>query len=394
MDRDYIDLLALQHSLRLGVEEIFPGRLWVKAEVSSIQVKSNGHCYIDLVQSGDGTALARAKAVVWRSRYVQLAPKFEDASGGLLTPGTEVLLLVRASYSELYGLTLTVEDVEPRFSLGAAELLRRRTIERLGAEGLMDRQKSLGLALVPRRLAVISAEGSAGYGDFMRHLTENEFGFAFDVRFFGATMQGAEAPSSMAEAVSCAESGDDWTPDAILLIRGGGSAFDLACFDDYGLCLAIATCGIPVFTAIGHDKDYHVADMVAYDFVKTPTALADRFIDALASEDERITSVGTTLRLALRSRVATVLLDHSRVVEALRRAFDRRLSEMTSRLDLLDSRVRSADPRSVLSRGYVLVSDSRGVLLKSAGKVAVGDKIEITFGDGSIVASVEKKNKT
>lgn len=394
MDRDYIDLLALQRSLRLGVEEIFPERLWVKAEVSSIQVKSNGHCYMDLTQSGDGAALARAKAVVWRSRYAQLAPKFKDGAGALLAPGTEALLLVRVSYSELYGLTLTVDDIEPRFSLGAAELLRRRTVERLEADGMMDRQKSLGLALIPRRLAVVSAEGAAGYGDFMRHLTENEFGFAFDVRFFGATMQGADAPASIADALSRAECGEDWTPDAVLLIRGGGSAFDLACFDDYGLCLAIACCSIPVFTAIGHDKDYHVADMVAYDFVKTPTALADRFIDVLASEDERITSIGTNLRLALRSRVATVLLDHSRTVDALRRAFDLRISEMSSRLDLLSSKVRSADPRSVLARGYVLVSDSRGVLLKSVGNVSVGDKIEISFSDGSLVASVEKKNRT
>ena len=117
---------------------------------------------------------------------------------------------------------------------------------------------------------------------------------------FPATMQGNQAPESISDALEEVQTASKQY-DAVLILRGGGSNFDLQCFDDYGLCFNIANCPLPVFTAIGHDKDYHVADMVAYDFVKTPTALADLFIDCVAAEDERISNFSNRLRLAIHS---------------------------------------------------------------------------------------------
>lgn len=366
MVREAIDLFELQMSLREGVESLFPARLWVKAELASVQVKSNGHCYMDLCQNEGGRTVAKAKAVIWRSRYMQLAPYFREVAGSDLCPGMEILARVQVSYSELYGLTLTIDEVEPGLTLGAAELEKRRTIEKLVADGLIDRQKGLEPSALPYRLAVISARDAAGYGDFSRHLHENPYGFVFAVDLFEATMQGQDAPASISDAIAAVEcSGDAY--DAILIMRGGGSALDLACFDDYGLCLAIANCGIPVFTAIGHDRDYHVADMVAYSFVKTPTAMADLFIDAFAAEDERISSYGTRLRLAFSSRLAS----------------------MEARMEMLHARIKGADPRNLLARGYTLAVDSHGVVLKSAAGVSSGQEISVMFADGSIEAVVK-----
>ena len=178
-------------------------------------------------------------------------------------------------------------------------------------------------------------------------------------------MQGESAPESISDAIAAVESAPEQY-DAVLIMRGGGSALDLACFDDYGLCFTIANCRIPVYTAIGHDRDSHVADMVAYCSVKTPTALADVFVDALAAEDERISSFGTRLRLAFASR----------------------LSSMDAALDLLAGRIRSADPRNVLARGYTLVADASGHVLKSADSLRSGDRIRVLFGDGSREAEV------
>lgn len=365
MDRDYIDLFGLQRLMREGIGELFPGKIWVRAELASVQAKANGHCYMDLTGSEDGRVVARAKAVIWRSRFIPLSAKFREAAGEELRAGMEVLVQVMVSYSELYGLTLTIDDIEPCFTVGAAELLRKRTIERLAAEGLLDRQKALSLSEMPRRLAVISARDAAGYGDFLRHLEDNEFGFAFDVHLIEASMQGEGAPASICDAISVAETASE-PYDAILILRGGGSSFDLSCFDDYGLAFTIANCPVPVFTAIGHERDYHVADMVANDFVKTPTALADRFIDAMAAEDERISSYSTRLRLA----------------------FSSRLSSMGAALEMMAARIRSADPRAVLSRGYTLVADSCGVVLKSASSIMEGDRISVLFEDGTINATV------
>ena len=370
MTADCIDLYELQQQLRDGLEELFPGRIWVRAEIASIQAKANGHCYLDLSQSGEKGVIAKAKAVIWRSHYLQIASYFEAAVGSPMQPGMMIMARVQVSYSELYGLTLTIDEVEPQFTLGEAELERRRTIARLTEDGLMDRQKQLELPLLPYRLAVVSARDAAGYGDFCRHLQDNEYGFVFRVDLFEATMQGKEAPESIVDALGRVESAPE-PYDAVLIMRGGGSALDLACFDDYGLCIAIAECSIPVFTAIGHDRDFHVADMVAFSFVKTPTALADEFIDAYAAEDERISAFGTRLRLALGDKIA----------------------QMESRLDQLASRIRSADPRSLLSRGYSLVTDSRGVVLKSAAAVAPGDILDVMFADGTLVTEVRARKE-
>ncbi len=366
METDYIDLLELQAMLREEIEDSFPERVWVRAEIASVQAKANGHCYLDLSQSEDGRIVAKAKAVIWRSRYVPLRAYFREATGGDLAAGMEVLLRVQVSYSELYGLSLTVDEIEPRFTLGAAELQRRQTLEKLAADGLLDRQQELEPALLPYRLAVISARDAAGYGDFRRHLEENAYGFAFEVVLFEATMQGEDAPASIVDALERVECSPE-PFDAVLLMRGGGSALDLACFDDYGLCFAIANCPVPVYTAIGHDRDVHVADRVAYDAVKTPTALADRFIDAFAAEDERISAFGNRLRMA----------------------FAARLAAMEQRVLALGERIRAADPRGVLARGYTLVTDAGGVVVKSARQLPPGTKFKVMFADGTVEAVSE-----
>ena len=363
-DQETISLLELQEMIRDGVESAVPDKLWVKAEVASIQARNNGHCYLELCENEDGRMLAKARAVIWKGIWFALRKYFVDATGSDLAPGMQILARVQANYSELYGLTLVIDEIEPQFTIGAAELEKRKTIEKLEKEGLIEKQKELTLADLPYSLAVISAGDAAGYGDFCRHLEENEYGFRFSVTLFQAMMQGEQAPESISDALQEIEAAGGY--DAILIMRGGGSRLDLACFDDYGLAFAIANCSIPVFTAIGHDRDYSVADMVAYDFVKTPTALADLFIDAFAAEDERISSFSNRLRLALAGKIST----------------------MENAVALLEHRIKAADPRNILTRGYSLVTDAFGVVLKSAAALRPGDSLRIHFADGSVDVQV------
>lgn len=367
-----ISLYELQEMVRGNLEDGFPEQLWVKAEIAQIQVRSNGHCYLELSQSVEGTLVAKAKAVIWKSRYGAIARAFREAVGAQapnnsgLVPGITILALVQVNYSELYGFSLVINDIEPQYTLGEAELQKQKTIARLTEDGMMDAQQKLSLKALPYNLAVISAPDAAGLGDFRKHLKENEFGFVFNVTLFPATMQGAQAPESITDAIQTIETLE--APyDAILILRGGGSALDLACFDDYSLALAIASCSIPVFTAIGHERDMHVADMVAYDYVKTPTALADEFIDAFAAEDERISSFSTRLRLAFTSR----------------------LTQMEGQLDNLEQRIKAADPRQILSKGYTLITNEKGVVIKSAKDAKIGEKITILFEDGKVTAEVQ-----
>ena len=279
-----------------------------------------------------------------------------------------ILVRVQVSFSELYGLTLVIDDIDAEVTLGQKELQRRQTLERLRAEGLMELQQELALPLLPYRLAVISAKDAAGYGDFTRHLLGNEYGFAFDVDLFEAAVQGASAPESISAALEAAQNAEKHY-DAVLIMRGGGSNLDLDCFDDYGLAAAIAGCSIPVLTAIGHERDCHIADLVAHAHVKTPTALADLLLDCYMAEDENIASYTTRLRLA----------------------FQNKLYLMESAVETLRQRILSADPRKILSRGYSLALDSDGVVLKGAGKVEPGDKISVMFADGTLKCEVYGK---
>ena len=374
---EYMDLLTLQNTIKEGLTELFPESVWVKAEIAAVQARMNGHCYLDLVQSEDGRQLAKVKAVIWKSKFPLLRAFFRDATGKDLEVGQQILVLAEVNYSELYGLSLVIDDINPEFTLGDAELKKQQTIKMLQEEGMMDLQQKLELPAIPYRLAVISAPDAAGFGDFKRHLTENQYGFYFEVDLFPATMQGETAPESIADALGAVEAAGvadkkrrntKGAYDAVLILRGGGSNLDLACFDDYGLALAIAQCPIPVFTAIGHDKDYHVADMVAYRFVKTPTALADEFIDMYSAEDERIGSLGA--RLA--------------------RAFAAKIQQRLSALDELDRRIKAADPRAVLKRGYTLAVDANGRVIKSAAAVKAGDSVSIMLTDGTLTATIEK----
>lgn len=421
MEQDYLELLELQQIIREGVEEAVPGSVRVRAEVASIQQKGNGHCYMELCQSDERIQLAKVRAIIWRSQAAGLLGKFARATGAPLQPGVAVIFEVRVNYSELYGVSLIIEDIDVSSTLGEAELRRSRTLERLEKEGLLDLQKELALPAMPYRLAVISAADAAGYGDFRRHLLENEYGFAFDVTLYPATMQGDTAPASIVAALEVAAASGPGlpssdssatTPDAILILRGGGSTLDLACFDDYDLCAAIANCPIPVFTAIGHDRDQHAADLVANTAVKTPTALADLFVDAVAAEDERISSYAGRLKLAFTAKISAQEDKITRAAARVRLALVSKLSAQTAATDKiqhrihfalnhtitaadaalskLETRITAANPRLLLDRGYTLITNAKGALLKRASDAGSGEQIRVLYPDGSLKCTVNE----
>ena len=204
-ERSFIELFDLQTLLREGLEEAFPEMLWVRAEISSIKARRGSHCYLELSQSEeDGTLTAKVRAIIWAGKYTVISNYFESVVGSPMQEGMTLLFQIRVNYSELYGLSLIVNDVDASVMLGAQEEARQKTIARLRKEGRFETQKALPLAALPYRIAVISAEDAAGYRDFMRHLHENEYGFTFRTVLFPAVMQGTQAPASMAAALESA----------------------------------------------------------------------------------------------------------------------------------------------------------------------------------------------
>ena len=387
MAKDYWELSELLAKVKESVSDAFPERYWVKAEISSWAPRANGHCYLTLSESVGGKQVADIRAMIWRGQFHQLRTFFESETGQPLQAGITVLVRVQVNFSELYGISLYIDDIDPAFTVGEQALAKKRALEKLTAGGYLEMQQELALPRLPYRLAVITSKTAAGYGDFRRHLLENEAGYVFQPDLYEALMQGEQAPASIISALMEVQ---EQPYDAVLILRGGGSEMDLACFDDYDLAVAIATCPMPVVTAIGHDRDFHIADVVANRYVKTPTALADLFLDLYAEEDALLDDLETRVRKAVADRVNGMERKVDNALSRLRFTVEMRLAQAESFLSLKEALIKASDPRNILSMGYALVTGRDGKVLKSAAPVAVGDRIGVRFADGMVRATVNE----
>ena len=389
--RGSIGLYELQHRIQRALAEEFAGKFWVRAEVGECKLNPAGHCYLTLVDKaeGDGALQARASAIVWASAWRLVGPYFERETGTPLAAGMKILVQAQVQYSELYGLSLIISDIDPAFTLGELEAARRQTLLRLEKEGMLDLNARLPLPALPRRFAVITSETAAGWRDFRHHLHDNEYGFKFTTELFQATMQGSDAPASIIAAMD-AVAAREGEFDALLILRGGGGASDLVCFDDYELAVNVAQFPLPVLTGIGHDHDHHIIDDVAHTCVKTPTALADYLIELFATADYRLSSLAQRLRLALEGKVSRSEAQLGATLLRIRSAVALRFTLEEKRLDTLALRMAAADPRAQLARGGSIVLRD-GVRATRAADFTAGDRLSVLFGDGRVEATVINK---
>ncbi|MDE6577437.1 MAG: exodeoxyribonuclease VII large subunit [Muribaculaceae bacterium] len=326
---------------------------WVIAELSDVRV-NGGHCYMELVEkNAAGQTVAKMRATIWASTFYPLRKKFLAATGREVATGMKVLLRGSASHHPLYGLSFNIVDIDPSFTLGDIERLRREILQRLTREGIIDNNKKQHLPLAPQRVAVISAPGAAGYGDFMNHLLGNSEKYVFYTHLFQAVMQGDRTSSSVRAALEMVEQTIDlW--DCVVIIRGGGATTDLNGFDDYELAKAVALCSLPVIVGIGHERDRTVLDEIAHTRMKTPTAVAGFLVDSLREAETRAASLtdfiarystdrikGETQRLA--NLEATVPALASARIAAASSLLDRELTRIpvlvSSRLERASSRL-------------------------------------------------------
>lgn len=291
-ETDRLSLLELTGLIKAAISGVAMD-YWVAAEISSVNVQRNSrHCYLDLVEKRDDALIAQMRATIWARDFTRIDREFRRATGRTLEPGMKLLMRARPTYHEIYGLSLTINDVDPAYTLGGIELLRKKIIDRLTLEGVINDNRSLELPLVPKRIAVVSSATAAGYGDFMRRLKDNPHGYEFEVGLFEAFMQGEQAERSVLEAMARARKGQF---DMLAIIRGGGSQADLQCFDSYELARAVATFPIPVLAGIGHERDETVLDFVANRKMITPTATADFIVRLVADFEREVDSLAVRL---------------------------------------------------------------------------------------------------
>ena len=417
------------------VELGMPGSYWVEAELSEVRERS-GHCYMELVQkdlTGNST-VARASARCWRSTWASVRPGFEQVTGEHFRAGLKVLLQVHAQFHENFGFSWIVTDIDPAYTLGDMARRRQEIIRILKEEGVFDLNKELCLSLFASRIAVVSSESAAGYGDFCNQLDTNAYGFAFSVRLFPAVMQGERTEGSIISALDAINSeADDF--DCVVIIRGGGAVSDLSAFDSLALAENVANFPLPVITGIGHERDESVLDMVANKRVKTPTAAAALLIENLKHTYDRIVQAQERISVSVSRRMdyervrlervsgripvlfslvktrqqaridslfARVGAAAGRIVAEERLRLDRlsvalaptvrqRLSAENHRLELLGQRISAVDPAILLHRGYSITLHN-GRAVYSPDQLSDGDVIETRLAEGNVRSVVRNKD--
>ena len=418
MRNDRLSLLELNRLVRGVIECEMPDEYWVEAELSECR-ENHGHCFMSLIQKDErgSTPVAKADARCWASKWMLIRPYFERTTGQQLRPGIKVLLKVYAQFHEAYGFSWIVTDIDPTYTLGDMARKRQEIIRQLKEEGVFDLQKELDLPVFCQRIAVISSETAAGYGDFCHQLSDNPYGFQFHVQLFPAIMQGEGVSQSIIAALeeiySQTTHPSPLTPhyDCVVIIRGGGATSDMSGFDTLELAENVANFPLPIITGIGHDRDESILDMVSHTRVKTPTAAAALLIDHLKAVLDTIEGAQSLITHYAQQKLSTFHAQLSTLSEAIPRLFsivktrhearldtyyqrithqvERRLTSERHKLELVDEKLRALDPALLLKRGYsITLKDGKAV--RDAQALQKGDEIETCLANGTIHSTVNR----
>lgn len=273
-------------------------RYWVSAEIIGLKV-SRGHCYLQLAEKDElgSTPKAEFRGIIWSFNFERISNRFFRSTGSPLREQMQVLIQVEVQYHERYGLSLLVQDIDPAYTLGQLEMERRQTVEKLRKAGIYDRNKQLELPAALQRIAVISAEDSKGYEDFITRLNTNAYGYTFHITLYTSLLQGDLAAGDIVAKLQRIKA-DTLSKqyDAVAIVRGGGGASSLECFNNYFLAEAIATLPLPVITGIGHQANKSVADEVAHTDRMTPTDVANFLIEHQITYEGEMESLWEQIR--------------------------------------------------------------------------------------------------
>ncbi len=428
-----LTLYELNCLVREVIECEMPNEYWVEAELSECR-ESRGHCYMELIQKDEqnATPVAKASAKCWASKWMIVRPYFERTTGQQLHAGMKVLLKVYPQFHEAYGFSWIVTDIDPTYTLGDMARKRQEIIRQLKDQGIFDLQKELHLPLFCQRIAVISSQTAAGYGDFCNQLSDNPYGFKFQTRLFPAIMQGEGVEQSIIAALERIFDYTRGTFDCVVIIRGGGATSDMSGFDTLALAENVANFPLPIITGIGHDRDESILDMVSHTRVKTPTAAAAFLIDHLKNvmdilndsqeqivrlaqqkltyyksqfasiaellprlfsnvkirQEARLDSLNKSITHLAQLKLSTFSSQLSTIESKLPILLDRRLMTEKHRMQLIEEKAKSLDPTLLLKRGYsITLKDGKAV--RDVQQLQTGDEIETRLANGTVHSTVK-----
>lgn len=395
-DRGVLSVAGLTDYLKALIEEDEQlAAIAVFGEVSSANQSGSGLFFT----LRDPDTDAKLNAVIWRYLMAQ-QPVLPQPGQQILVLGKLQVYAPRSDYKIIADRILPLGD-------GLQALKRQQLSDRLQAEGLFDADRKRPLPSHPQIIGVISSPQAAAWGDIQRTIAQRYPGL--QIMFSPAIVQGDLAPASIVQAFARLKR--DGRSQVTILARGGGSKEDLAAFDDERIIRAIVESPVPVVTGIGHQRDESLADRVADWCAHTPTAAAERVVPNLADLVSDLQGYRSRLYRSCQTQLdrqrqhldrlnsASIAqpiqqrLDRERLrlndlSERLRRALKTRLDRDQRQCEALGDRLAAIDPRAVLRRGYALVRDASGAIVRSAQTVTSGDRLAIEIGETVVQVEV------
>jgi exodeoxyribonuclease VII large subunit len=336
MSKEVFTLKQVAQSIRKTLESRYERTYWVKAEIYKMNLFPSGHAFPELVQRTDGKIVANLSGVIWKTNYGRISKQFEATVKEPFSEGKEVLMLVKITFSEVYGLSLHITDIDPSYSLGALHKLKLETIDALNKLGILQKNQSLSLSL-PKRIAVISAESSKGLSDFMQVLSASQSQIGISTFLFNATVQGDQAVESILQAFNKIERVRQYF-DAVVIVRGGGAEVGMSCYDDFKLCKRIAEFPLPVLCGIGHSTNLTVAEMVAYSHAITPSVLASDLLQEFELKLNELHAICTNLNLVQSKLLTNIKNTFNQTVSKINGVTKWRFERINNQLNTIEQR--------------------------------------------------------
>jgi exodeoxyribonuclease VII large subunit len=407
-------------------------QIWVHGVVTQV-VERGRIVYLNIAEfvEGDVKPVASLPLYIFTPEFVRIQENLASLPKPfIIKDQIKVNILIEADLYVPYGkFQARLVDIDPSFTIGELTLTRQAILKRLTEEGLLRLNATREFAAVPLNVGLITGEGTAAYQDFCTTLQNSHFAFQITPAF--ARMQGNDTETTILEALGTLRANEDL--DVICIIRGGGSKTDLNYFDSEALCRAVAQFPTPVLTGIGHEIDQSLLDLVAWEACITPTDCAKKLIKQVELSWEKTqdlameiaTTVRTQLaqskdhlrqvqgnltrqfsthlvqereRLASSSRILLkmpfrILKTESELItrnkEGLRFGVQKLLQLEKSRFALMEQRVKTNDPKTILAKGYSLTTRKDGKLLRHRDEVQIGDRLTTHLENGSVESIVQ-----
>lgn len=398
------------------VKLTFDTPVWVKAEIRNLNIKA-GHYYLELAEKDpdNDQVIASCRATIWKFAAQKIVTPFERETGIELSRDLNVLIKVKASFDPQYGFSLNIVEMDSSYTLGDIARRYQEILQRLTAEGLIERNRQLPTPFDLNRVLVIAPENAAGLGDFKKDADALADAQVCEFVYHSATFQGNTAPQSIRQSLAqgLKQWAEDYTraPDLIVIIRGGGAVNDLAYLNDYELAALLCKRSVPIWVGIGHEKDRTILDEIAHRSFDTPSKVIAGIRNHIV---ERVQDVITNLQIIQRSsrqQIQAYQNQNDQLMTLIQSIANAKVSDAFKEVTQLKSNISNLarqqtriaqqqieallretliqNPKTVLSKGYAIVRQ-QGHAMRSVHELE--SEVQVEMQDGTFVANIIQVN--